>query len=213
MIEQHLDRRQSEELPTLVISCVPIVFTPLRDSLLDVFGAGERADILINNAATIAPIGATEGLEPSDVRASVALNLVAPILLAAGLLPQMKASGWGRIVNLSTGAVGNPGAMVGGGVYVATKAALEIATTSLAAEIDGSGVTANVYRPGMVDTGMQQFIRGQEGDAVARKLSDRFVGVQQKGILITPAAAAEGLLARLSGDDNGAIWAVDDRLR
>jgi NAD(P)-dependent dehydrogenase (short-subunit alcohol dehydrogenase family) len=56
--------------------------------------------------------------------------------------------GWGRIVNVSSGIADHPGAMVGMNAYAATKAALEAHTLNLAAELAGSGVTVNVYRPG-----------------------------------------------------------------
>jgi NAD(P)-dependent dehydrogenase (short-subunit alcohol dehydrogenase family) len=49
----------------------------------------------------------------------------------------------------------HPGAMVGGNAYAASKAALEAHVVNLAAEVEGSGVTVNAFRPGAVDTAMQ----------------------------------------------------------
>ena len=42
--------------------------------------------------------------------------------------------------------------MVRGNAYAATKAALEAHAMNLAAELAGTGVTVNVYRPGGLDT-------------------------------------------------------------
>ena len=60
----------------------------------------------------------------------------------------MLARGFGRIVNVSSGIAARPEAMIGGNAYAASKAALEAHTLNLAAEMAGSGVTVNVYRPG-----------------------------------------------------------------
>ena len=62
-------------------------------------------------------------------------------------IPSMRQSGWGRIVNVSTRVVANPSAMIGGNTYTFAKSALESHTHNLAAELNGSGVTANIYRP------------------------------------------------------------------
>jgi NAD(P)-dependent dehydrogenase (short-subunit alcohol dehydrogenase family) len=61
-------------------------------------------------------------------------------------------AGWGRVVNVSSGIVAHPAGMVRGNAYATTKAALEAHTVNLAAELPGTGVTVNVYRPGGVDT-------------------------------------------------------------
>ena len=71
--------------------------------------------------------------------------------------------GWGRVVNVSSGIVANPKRMIGGNAYATSKSALEAHTLNLAAELVGTGVTVNVYRPGAVDTQMQAWIRRQSG--------------------------------------------------
>ena len=70
----------------------------------------------------------------------------------------------------STSQAGSPPArhgMVRGNAYATTKAALEAHTVNLAAELRGTGVTVNAYRPGGVDTAMQAWIRGQAPSASA----------------------------------------------
>ena len=107
-------------------------------------------DILVNNAAVVEPAGPTVSTPPAGWSSAFAVNVQAPIRLTLALLPAMLDRGWGRIVNVSSGIVDHPGAMVGLNVYAATKAALEAHTLNLAAEMAGSGVTLNVYRPGSV---------------------------------------------------------------
>jgi 3-oxoacyl-[acyl-carrier protein] reductase len=113
-------------------------------------------------------------------------------------------------VNVSSGIVAHPEAMTRGNAYAATKAALEAHTLNLAAELRGTGVTANVYRPGRVDTAMQEWIRGQDRERIGAELHERFTRFAASGELITPGRAAASLLARLGGADNGAVWDVDD---
>ena len=118
--------------------------------------------------------------------------------------------GWGRIVNVSTGIVDHPGAMVGLNAYAATKAALEAHTLNLAAELAGSGITVNVYRPGSVNTAMQAWIRSQPPEQIGAALHDRFQASYEQGALITPERSARSLLARLADGANGEIWSVND---
>lgn len=165
-------------------------------------------DILINNAGVVAPLGPTLGLPLAEVHHAFALNTVAPIRLAAHLLPGMLARGWGRVVNVSSGVVAHPAGMVGGSTYAATKAALEAQTVSFAAEHAGTGVTINVYRPGGVDTAMQEWIRDQDPDRIGRTLHDRFVAGHASGTLLTPAQSAAALVAHLHREETGQIWDV-----
>ena len=85
----------------------------------------------------------------------MAINVVGPVSLTAALVPAMLDQSWGRIVNVSSGIAVHPAAMIGGNAYAAAKAALEAHTLNLAAELAGTGVTVNGFRPGTVDTGRQ----------------------------------------------------------
>ncbi|WP_433891216.1 SDR family NAD(P)-dependent oxidoreductase [Streptomyces sp. CA-111067] len=175
------------------------------DEVLDVSGG---VDILVNNAARVAPLGGTARLDQDDILDALVLNVLSAVALTSALLPVMVRRGWGRIVNVSSGIVARPEGMVGGNVYVTTKAALEAHTVNLAAELDGTGVTANVYRPGTVDTAMQEWIRDQDPERIGEALHQRFVSSHAEGRLITPERSAAVLLERLLGDGTGRIWDV-----
>ncbi|MFZ0976724.1 MAG: SDR family NAD(P)-dependent oxidoreductase, partial [Solirubrobacteraceae bacterium] len=101
-------------------------------------------------------------------------------------LPVMLERRWGRVVNVSSGIVASPAAMVGANANAATKAALEVHTVNLAAELAGTGATVNTYRPGSVDTAMQAWIRDQDPDAIGRALHERFTERRAAGGLINP---------------------------
>ncbi len=181
-----------------------------------VAGAGlarGRIDILVNNAASVEPLGPTVALSADQVRRAFEINVIAPAVLAAACVPGMVEAGWGRIVNVSSGIVADPGAMVGGNIYAASKAALEAHTRNLAAELDGTGVTVNVYRPGGVDTAMQAWIRAQDPGRIGGLLHERFVRSYADGGLLTPGESASALMGHLLGPDGeqtGRIWSLAD---
>jgi NAD(P)-dependent dehydrogenase (short-subunit alcohol dehydrogenase family) len=171
----------------------------------------DTVDLLINNAAVVAPLGSTASLAYSHIREALAINVTAVIALSGLTLPGMIERRWGRIVNVSSGIAQNPTGMVGGTVYAASKAALEAHTINLAAEVAGSGVTVNVYRPGAVDTDMQAWIRAQEPERVGQQLHDRFVAMHESGTLLSPQDSAARLLTRIGAStDSGQVWSASD---
>jgi NAD(P)-dependent dehydrogenase (short-subunit alcohol dehydrogenase family) len=179
--------------------------------VVDIVSRLGRIDALVNNAAVVAPLGPTASLDPALVDAALKLNVTAVVVLTGLVLPGMLRNGWGRIVNISSGIAQHPAGMVGGTVYAASKAALEAHTLNLAAELDGTGVTANVYRPGAVDTAMQAWIREQPPSMIGPQLHDRFVEMYASGTLRSPQRSAARLLENLiASDESGQIWSAGD---
>lgn len=186
-----------------------------RSAMVDALLAYGGIDVLINNAATVEPLGASLTIAPKQLRLAFEINVVAPGALTVALAPAMITMGWGRIVNVSSSVVAHPGSMIGGNAYATTKAALEIHTLNLAAELDGTGVTVNVYRPGGVDTAMQGWIRAQDPGRIGARLHERFVSRYGSGALISPEQSSAALLGHLLGADGartGAIWDLADTL-
>jgi 3-oxoacyl-[acyl-carrier protein] reductase len=167
-------------------------------------------ELLVNNAAVVWPFGPSATIDASQWATAIAINVTAAVRLSFAVLPGMLAQGWGRIVNVSSGIVANPAAMLRANAYATSKAALEAHTVNLAAELAGTGVTVNVYRPGGVDTAMQGWIRKQDPEQVGATLHQRFVDNYQQGTLLTPAQSATSLLARLPSSATGQIWDVSD---
>lgn len=106
-------------------------------------------DILVNNAAVAARLAISE-TDAVLIDELLAVNVRAPLLLIAALVPSMVARGVGSIVNLSSvsGLVGTPRRAA----YAASKGALDAATRSLAIELGPSGIRVNSVAPGVVDT-------------------------------------------------------------
>lgn len=161
--------------------------------------------VLVNNAAVVSPLGPSTRISVAEWNAAIGINVTAVAALTFAVLPDMLGQGWGRVVNVSSGVVDRPGSMIGGNAYVTTKAALEAHSVNLAAELAGTGVTVNVYRPGSVDTAMQEWIRGRDQRDIP-EIHERFQDNYRQGRLVSPAASAAGLLAHLSGSDTGRIW-------
>ncbi|MGP4009853.1 SDR family NAD(P)-dependent oxidoreductase [Streptomyces sp. 4N124] len=110
-------------------------------------------DVLVNNAAVFrfAPMSeATAGA--FDLH--MAVNVRAPMLLVAAFAPPMAERGSGAVINITTGAVSTPAR--GGGVYVASKVALDYLTRVWADELGSAGVRVNAVAAGPTRTrGMQ----------------------------------------------------------
>ncbi|MDE5768034.1 MAG: SDR family oxidoreductase, partial [Oscillospiraceae bacterium] len=86
----------------------------------------------------------------SDFTISFQINTIAPALICYHFLPKMMATGFGRIVNVTSGITLEP-EQAG---YSASKAALDKITIDLASRIDGTDVMLNLVDPGWCRTDM-----------------------------------------------------------
>lgn len=154
-------------------------------------------NILVNNAGVAGPFGTIWEIEPDEWERALLLNLAVPFRLAHAVLPHMIERGWGRIINVSSGAARNP--MERAGAYSASKAGLDVLTRQLGIELDGTGVAAISLYPGVVDTVMQTTIREQPADVVGQGMADRFRGYHESGRLQTPDRPGR-LIAALAGE-------------
>lgn len=103
--------------------------------------------ILVNNAG-IAEFKPFEQITPEDWRRILEVNLVATSTVTQACIGDMKAAGWGRIVNISSSSAqsGSPRQVH----YSASKGAMIAMTRSLALEFGAYGITVNNIPPGLV---------------------------------------------------------------
>lgn len=169
-------------------------------------------DVLVNNAAVVWPLGPSIEVTFDAWERALAINVTAVARLTFSALPAMLDRGWGRIVNVSSGIATNPAAMLRANAYATSKAALEAHTLNLAAELAGSGVTVNAFRPGSVDTAMQAWIRDQDPAVVGDAMHRRFVHNYEQGSLLSPEQSAAALLVRVNSTATGQLWDANERL-
>lgn len=124
-----------------------------------------RIQVLVNNAGAIFE---KRGLSPDGVESTWALNHLAPFLLTELLLERLKQSAPARVITTSSDA--HKGARIpwddlqaersygsrGFQRYGQTKLANILFTLELARRLEGSGVTANCFHPGLVATGFNR---------------------------------------------------------
>ena len=120
-------------------------------------------DILVNNAG-IALRRSLEEMTEADFDRTIAVNLKSAFLCTQAVWPGMRARGWGRIVNISSGAARGAG---GFGVhYNASKAGMEGLTRGYAARLVKHGITVNAVAPSLIDTEMMASQRAESATRV-----------------------------------------------
>ena len=121
--------------------------------------------VLINAAGIFGPIALVKDGDPKEWVETIMIDAVGPYLVSRAFLGGMVDAGWGRIVNLSSAAsLHTPGPM--NSAYGTAKVALNQFTRHLAAELEGTGVTANVIHPGDVKTAMWADIRDKKDEGI-----------------------------------------------
>lgn len=118
-------------------------------------------DVLVNNAAYIAGGVKAEDESLDLITTTLAVNLVAPMLLAQQVFPSMRERGRGSIVNVTsivaTAGIGRfPQA-----AYAASKGGLESITREWAAQWSRYGIRINALAPGWFDSEMTHEVTHQ----------------------------------------------------
>ncbi len=124
-----------------------------EDSMAAAVSTVEReegaVDALVNNAG-YSQSGALETLPLESIRRQFETNVFGLVRMSQLVLPGMRAAGGGRIVNI--GSMGGKLTFPGGGVYHATKYAVEALSDALRFEVQGFGVRVVLIEPGLITT-------------------------------------------------------------
>lgn len=142
-----------------------------------------------------------DALEVETIRRAFEVNVIGIVNVCHAVAPAMRASGWGRIVNISS--VTAAGGWSSRGEYAASKAALESVSASLAAELGPHGITVNCVAPGHVRTAMTAGAAIPWQPIVQRTALGRLVTADEV------AAAVEFLLSDEASGITGAVLRVD----
>ena len=164
---------------------------------------------LINNAGIIGDIKRTHELTLTHYVDMAMINLVAPQYLCSYVLSSFGFDNVDTIVNISSGAAQRP--VPSWGSYCATKAAMDIFAETLNEEIKELGKSTKVFNiaPGVVDTRMQEVIRGSG----AKNFSSHqnFVDLKENDELRSPEEVAVLLDAFINEehhDNEGVVFRI-----
>lgn len=128
-------------------------------AVAEVMGMFGRIDVLVNNAAVLLdgpaqPVSNVAAIPPDMVRATFETNTIGPLRMIQAVIPIMRDQGYGRIVNLSSGAGQLDQMGANYPAYRLSKAALNALTRTTAAELGERPVKVNCMCPGWVRTDM-----------------------------------------------------------
>ena len=146
------------------------------------FSRTGAVDILVNNAGGV--VGQAghplEEVTDQDWHAVVDANLTSTFLCTRAVVPGMKERGWGRIVNISSGA-GRTVSLTGIQAYASAKAGQIGFTRQMAHELGRFGITVNCIAPGFIlsnpTTERQWASYGEEGQrALVDQIAMRRLG-------------------------------------
>jgi NAD(P)-dependent dehydrogenase (short-subunit alcohol dehydrogenase family) len=141
-------------------------------------GRRGRLDVLVNNAG-VCSIVPFELLEPGHLESMWRVHALGTFLCAQAAARHMRAAGYGRIVNIVSGAAGY-GASVNTAHYQSAKSAQTSIGRSLALALAGHGVTVNSVSPSTVvtplwdamDVGLREHLGRSAADEIARRRAD-----------------------------------------
>ena len=118
-------------------------------------------DILVNNAAYVAPVHKFVEADMTEWERMVAVNVWGALDMTRAFLPGMVEKKKGKIIFISSKAGVNPSP--GLAVHSGTKHMVEAVAKALRQEVAGTGVTGGVVRPGGVNTPGYQHATGRIG--------------------------------------------------
>ena len=147
-------------------------------------------DLLINNAGIFPRVGKIEEIDFDDYKRTLSVNTIGPVRVTRALLPNLRAGNLRTIAGLSSNlgsiAENERGNFYG---YRESKAALNMFTKTLAAELGPEGFICVVLTPGWVQTDMG-------GPSAPLQPSDSIAGMK-------------AVLDKLTPADNGTFWSYD----
>ena len=197
--------------------CVTRVVDVTDKAAVDAFvaeasAASGRVDILVNNAGgVLGQVGRPlEEVSAADWKAIFAVNVDGAFYCSQAVAPSMKAAGWGRIVNISSGA-GLGVSLTGIQAYASAKAAQIGLTRQLAHELGPWGITVNNIAPGFVrsnpTTERQWASYGEEGQrALIERIALRRLGAPDDiahGVLFFASEPAGWITGQVLSIDGG----------
>jgi len=178
----------------------------MRDAVDSIENEEGAIAALVNNAG-YSQSGAVESVRMEDVRAQFETNVFGLVRMSQLVLPAMRRQGKGRIVNISS--MGGRLTFPGGGIYHATKYAVEAISDAMRFEVKGFGVNVVLIEPGLIKT---QFAETAVGAIKAGTADDGPYGEFNQAVGASTADAYDGPLGRLGGGPETVAKAIEKAL-
>ena len=164
-----------------------------------------RIDILLNNAGISMTYGRVGEIDPKRWAYVIAVNLVGTFNCCHAVIPQMLKQGKGKIFNMKGYGADFPSPRVT--AYGATKAAIVAFTRSLAREYKGTGITANIFSPGMVKTDLLMSGEATDEGRPYREKIGWFIDMFSNPVEV-PAALAVEMASAENDETTGKVFQV-----
>jgi uncharacterized oxidoreductase len=151
-------------------------------------------NVLVNNAGVQRDIDFTEGIgDFSSGENEIRVNLEAPIVLTAMLIPLLAKNPRPALINVSSGLAFYP--MPSMPVYCATKAAMHAFSVAMRAQLAGLGIKVFEIIPPMVDTALNPESRAKRGGQKAGVGAEEFVAAAMRDLANDVPAIGYGMTA------------------
>lgn len=157
----------------------------LVDEVFLLIRSDAKSIYLINNAATVSPMGSLDSCGYDEIVRHFNVNLISPTLITSrviGMFKQYKCEK--GIINITSGVSKSP--YEGWSCYCSSKAAMAMMTQCLA--LENPDFLVLTYDPGVIDTPMQDYIRSQSKEQFRH--INKFLEFKEKNQLQQPEHAA-----------------------
>jgi NAD(P)-dependent dehydrogenase (short-subunit alcohol dehydrogenase family) len=178
-----------------------------RAAVQAVVEAEGAVGVLVNNAG-YSQSGAVESVPEERVRAQFETNVFAPLALCRAVLPGMREQGWGKIVNVSS--MGGRFTFPGGGLYHASKYAIEALSDALRFEVRGFGVDVILVEPGIIRTGFSERAVKEIGGTSSD--NGPYAGFNQAVAEASTGVYEKGPLRRLGGPPEAVAEKIEEAI-
>jgi NAD(P)-dependent dehydrogenase (short-subunit alcohol dehydrogenase family) len=165
----------------------------------EVFERFGHVDLWINNAGVLAPIAPLRDVASAEFRRALDVNVLGVFHGTRAYVRQRSRTDKpGVLVNISSGAAWN--GYAGWSAYCASKAAVDLMTESVALEEVDTGLRCYAVAPGVIDTDMQEMIRGCTPEQFP--MVNKFIEMKEHGSFSSVAWVARHMLELAFGDGN-----------
>jgi benzil reductase ((S)-benzoin forming) len=171
--------RGGEAIPLVTDAQNPVLVGEAYEHIVDKW---TTIDIVINCVGVVEPIGLVWQCSEDDLSASLQTNVQAMYVINRQAVLRMRKQASGTIVNITSGAGRKP--YRGWSAYCSQKAAMDMFTRCIAAELEHESVRIFALSPGPFEGHMQEIIRRTSEESFPQR--EKFIKYYESGALADP---------------------------